>query len=137
MLRKPWAVPERAAHFLPRVERSGVAMPMQDGLYKVHFRTPLGVGSGVVTLLGGKLRGGDSMICYTGTYTQNGNQFAAQVETDAHSPSPVAGMKSVFGPNKANISFLGMSNGNAAQLQGTSPQTPGVPMQATLTWIGP
>ena len=112
-------------------------MPLQDGLYKVHFQTPRGVGDGVVVLQGGKLRGGDSMIYYTGTYTQNGNQFAAQVDTDAHSAPPVPGLQSVFGPNKVHIAISGTSSGNTAQLQGTSPQAPGVPLQATLTWIGP
>jgi hypothetical protein len=45
---------------------------MQNGLYWVEFRTPLGSGAGVVVLQDGNLRGGDSSMYYFGTYTETG-----------------------------------------------------------------
>lgn len=110
-------------------------MAMQDGLYKVQFQTPRGIGFGVVVLQNGQLRGGDSMMYYRGTYTQNADKFSAEVESNAHSHPP--GMISVFGQDHVNISIAGTSSGNTAQLTGTSPQAPGVTLQATLTWICP
>ncbi len=59
-------------------------MPLQNGLYKIEFQTQLGAGSGVVILHDGQLRGGDSMIYYVGTYKQDGDEFSAEVRTDAH-----------------------------------------------------
>jgi hypothetical protein len=41
---------------------------MQTGLYKVNFKTPLGLGAGVVVLENGMIRGGDSSMFYRGTY---------------------------------------------------------------------
>lgn len=39
---------------------------MEEGLYKVLFQTQLGQGTGVVTVREGRLRGGDSVMYYTG-----------------------------------------------------------------------
>jgi len=110
-------------------------MAMQSGLYKVQFQTPRGAGYGVVALDNGELRGGDSMMYYRGKYTENCNQFTAQVEAKQHSQVP--GMSSIFGANNVTISIRGTTSGNSAQLTGNSPQAPGVQMQATLTWLCP
>jgi hypothetical protein len=104
---------------------------MRDGLYKAHFQTPIGSGDGVVVLQDGKLRGGDSMIYYVGSYSQNDDQFAAQVTTNVHSRPP--GMRSVFGRDQANITVQGTTTGDTAQMTGTSPDAPGLTFQATLT----
>jgi hypothetical protein len=40
---------------------------LADGIYSVHFETPLGEGSGVVVVDGDKLRGGDASFAYFGT----------------------------------------------------------------------
>jgi hypothetical protein len=106
-------------------------MPMRDGLYKVHFQTPRGAGDGVIVLKDGQLRGGDSLIYYVGTYTQNGDRFSADVKTDAHSNNP--NMQSVFGMNRVRINITGTTKGDSAQMTGTSPDAPGVNFQASLT----
>lgn len=41
---------------------------LNNGLYRVTFRTPLGEGAGVAVLLDGKIRGGDSAFAYSGRY---------------------------------------------------------------------
>lgn len=106
---------------------------MKDGLYKVHFKTPAGQGAGVVILTGGKLRGGDSSIYYSGNYAIAGDQFTAQVATDAHTKFP--GIASVFGVDRVTISLTGKVAGDSAQMSGTAPEAPGLSFQATLTRI--
>ena len=107
---------------------------LKEGLYCVQFQTPRGAGAGVVVLEGGRIRGGDARIFYTGTYSENGDQFTAQVRTDAHTNTPNAG--SVFGPDKLNISLRGTSSGNAATLSGNAAEAPSVGFHATLRRIG-
>jgi hypothetical protein len=104
---------------------------LTDGFYSVRFQTPLGAGGGVVVLSGGKLRGGDSAIAYSGTYSANGDDFTAQVKTSRH----LVGMPSVFGPDVVNITLKGKSSGNQAQCVGTAPEAPGVSLQTILTRI--
>lgn len=106
---------------------------MQDGLYKAAFKTPMGEGFGVVVLSGGTLRGGDTMMYYVGTYSEDGGQFTASVEVDSHSSVP--GMMSVFGPgkNRVHINLNGTSTGDSATAKGSSPQAPGVAFAVTLS----
>lgn len=106
---------------------------MRDGLYKVAFQTQLGAGAGVVVLQGGKLRGGDSRLYYTGSYTETGDQLTAQVVTELHTNAPGSG--SVFGRDHANISLRGTTKGDSAQVTGTAAEAPGVSFQAVLTRI--
>lgn len=104
---------------------------MKDGLYKVAFQTPLGQGSGVVVLQGGKLSGGDSAMYYVGNYTLNADKFTAEVRTDAHSQAP--GMQPVFGRDQVTIRLTGTTDGDTAKTTGTAPEAPGVSFQASLT----
>ena len=104
---------------------------MQNGLYKVSFQTPSGGGDGVVVLTDGELRGGDAILYYAGTYTQNGDQFSAQVAIDRHSNTP--GMESVFGIDLVTISIVGTSQGDTVQLTGVAAESPGISFQASLT----
>ncbi len=106
---------------------------MRDGLYKVAFQTQLGAGAGVVVLQGGRLRGSDSRIYYTGSYTEAGDQFTAQVATELHTNTP--GLASVFGRDHTNISLRGTTKGDSAQMTGTAAEAPGVSFQAVLTRI--
>ena len=106
---------------------------VRDGFYKIAFQTPLGSGAGVVVLNAGKLRGGDSRITYSGTYVQNGDDFTATVETDAHTNVP--GMGSVFGIDRAHVSLKGKSVGDSATMTGTAREAPGVQLQAALSRI--
>jgi hypothetical protein len=104
---------------------------MQNGLYKVSFRTPIGAGDGVVYLRDGQLWGGDSSMYYRGSYVVAGDQFSAQVTSDIHSRP--AGMESVFGVDHAQISLSGRHTGTAATLSGSSTQAPGVGLTATMS----
>ncbi|MHB8382989.1 MAG: hypothetical protein ACYDC3_11720 [Candidatus Binataceae bacterium] len=106
---------------------------MKDGLYRVHFETQLGAGSGVVVLQAGKLRGGDSRTFYVGTYSENGSQFAAQVVTDKHSDT--SGIFSVFGVDRAHITLTGTTSGDSTKMSGTATERPGIRFGATLTRI--
>jgi hypothetical protein len=106
---------------------------MQDGLYKVEFQTPLGAGAGVVVLKGGKIQGGDSIMYYTGDFTENGHDFTAQVESRRHTYVP--GSHSVFGVDLAHIKLTGKTNGDTAVAQGAAAEAPSVPFQARLSRI--
>lgn len=108
-------------------------MTLSNGLYVANFGTPLGGGAGVVTLSDGKLTGGDSMMSYVGTYTQDADQFSAQLVADKHTDVP--GMESVFGSDHVNISITGHSGSDEAALTGASPQAPGITLQAHLRKI--
>lgn len=101
---------------------------LADGFYVVQFKTPRGSGAGVLMLANGQLRGGDSAIIYTGTYSQAGDQFSAQVSTKRHSQ----GLPSVFGVDTITISLTGKSSDHAASCTGTAA---GVSFQADLSRI--
>lgn len=109
-------------------------MALQNGLYKVSFRTPLGEGNGVIVLQDGQVRGGDSIIYYIGTYTQDGNQFSADVTTDAHSNT--LGLQPVFGKPHVRLNVKGTTQEDSVTLTATSPDAPGVTAQGTLTRLG-
>jgi hypothetical protein len=107
---------------------------MRNGLYKVAFRTPIGEGFGVVVLSDGKLSGGDSSMYYSGSYTQNGDDFRAEVSVATH--TQVSGMRSVFGVPQGTIALTGKSEGDRGTMAGSSPQAPGIAFSAVLTRIG-
>ena len=105
-------------------------MAIENGLYKVAFQTPIGVGYGVVVLRDGQLLGGDSAMFYAGDYDQSGDAFTANIQIDTHSAVP--GFGSVFGVPKAQIKLAGNTANQPLTVSGTSPQAPGVSFQATL-----
>jgi hypothetical protein len=105
-------------------------MSIQEGLYRVTFGTPLGAGFGVAHLADGKLHGGDSMMAYVGTYSDEGGAFTAQVHAFQHSTVP--GMAPVLGTTNAQLSVSGTVNGQAVNGSGTSPQAPGLTLQFQL-----
>ena len=106
---------------------------MRDGLYKVHFQTPLGWGAGVVYAAGGKLWGGDVALFYTGTYSQDGNTVTAEVRTNRHTQS--AGYQSVFGRDQVKITLNGISSADTVKLNGKAAEVPNVAFTAELTRI--
>jgi hypothetical protein len=57
-----------------------------NGKYSAWFRTPLGEGTGVVVLKDGKITGGDTVIAYTGSCNQVGDEFTADISTKRHTP---------------------------------------------------
>lgn len=106
---------------------------MQNGLYKASFQTPMGQGTGVVVIADGSVKGGDSLMCYTGTFQEANNQFTATLHVRKH--SDVAGMFSVFGLNDVHLTLQGTTTDTSATIQGTAAEAPGVRFQAQLTLI--
>lgn len=78
----------------------------------------------------GKLRGGDSMMVYIGSYNENAGTLNVDMKAVAHTAVP--GMASVFGVNNVDISLTGKVDGMHATLLGSSPQAPGVRLSVTL-----
>ena len=109
-------------------------MALQSGLYKVHFLTQAGEGNGVVVMQGGRLRGGDSLMYYVGTYSQEGNNLSAKIATDRHSTMP--GMHPVFGMDRVIITISGTTEGDSAKMAGSAAEAPGVTFSANLTRLG-
>lgn len=104
---------------------------IENGTWVARFATPLGNGAGVVVLTDGKLRGGDSMMTYIGSYNETGDKLNVDMRSVAHTAVP--GTASVFGVNQADISLSGtVSDAMNANLTGTSPQAPGVTLTVTL-----
>ena len=99
------------------------------GLWKATFQTPLGIGYGVVVLGDGKVRGGDSAMFYTGTYSVAGDDVTAQIISDRHSP----GGTSVFGPSRVEINARGKLGAQSIELRGNSPQAPNMTATFKLT----
>jgi T3SS negative regulator,GrlR len=66
---------------------------MEDGLYRVEFRTSDdNWGAGVIHVQAGRLWGGDSAMYYLGTLRQVGGTLAVTIKTDRHTqtlPQPI------------------------------------------------
>lgn len=105
-------------------------MSFEPGLYALTFATPAGQGTGVAYLDGGKLRGGDSMMAYVGSYNENNGTLQADVRAYKYSNAP--GMISVFGVDVVNITLKGKVDGINASLIGTAPEAPGVQLRVTM-----
>ncbi|SDN85104.1 T3SS negative regulator,GrlR [Ensifer sp. YR511] len=106
---------------------------MRNGLYRVHFQTPLGSGAGVVHAIDGKMWGGDAGLYYVGSYTTVGDRLTAVVTTDRHTAHN--GVTSVFGVDKATINLDGRVSGDNISAKGTSPQAPGINFTAELSRV--
>jgi hypothetical protein len=104
---------------------------LENGKYATWFRTPLGEGTGVVTLQDGKITGGDTVIAYTGSFSQAGDDFTADIATKRHTP----GQPSVFGIDNVDLTLTGKSRGATASCRGTSRQAPGMAFEATIIRI--
>ena len=108
-------------------------MTLKNGLYKVTFGTPIGEGYGVIVLRDGAILGGDSTMFYAGTYEQAAENFTASIDIATHSAVP--GFGSVFGVPNAHVDLSGNIVGTSANVNGTSPQAPGVPLRASLQFL--
>lgn len=105
-------------------------MSLENGLYVIRFATPLGDGTGVAYLVDGQLRGGDSMMAYSGDYQGEGDVLTAVVRAYKH--STVADMASVFGVDEVEIHLTGSVSGGTAALTGTAPQAPGIALEVSM-----
>ena len=104
---------------------------LQNSKYSVWFRTPQGEGYGIVSLMDGEVRGGDSISSYIGTYTQEGDNFSATLAVRRHTQGP----PSVFGIDNVDITLSGKSTLTTASCIGTAKQAPSTTLQATLIRI--
>ncbi|PII38669.1 hypothetical protein T190_17185 [Sinorhizobium meliloti CCBAU 01290] len=106
---------------------------MRNGLYRVHFQTPLGMGAGVVHATDGKMWGGDAGLYYVGSYSTEGDRLTAVVSTNRHTAHN--GITSVFGVDKVTINLDGRVSGDSISAKGTSPQAPGLSFTAELSRV--
>ena len=104
---------------------------LQNAEYSVWFRTPEGEGYGNISLMDGDVSGGDTISCYTGTYVQDGDKFAATIAVKRHTQGP----PSVFGIDNVDLTLSGKSTLTTASCFGTANQAPGTILQATLIRI--
>jgi T3SS negative regulator,GrlR len=101
---------------------------LANGKYSAWFRTPLGEGTGTIVLQDGKVSGGDTVIAYSGSYRQDGDDISAEISTKRHTP----GQLSVFGVDEVDIALTGKSTGTMATCRGTSRSAPGVTFEAIV-----
>jgi len=106
-------------------------MGLSDGLYKVSFQTPLGIGFGVAVLNGGTLLGGDSSIYYVGNYVLDGGTISAEITINEH--SAVHGSESVLGTSRATLRLVGTAGDDSARFTGEAREAPGLAFRASLT----
>jgi len=104
---------------------------LADGIYSVHFETPVGQGDGIVVVTGKKIQGGDASFAYYGVLEQTDNGFSIQIETKRHSE----GRASVFNMESVHINLIGKSEGRNAICTGTAEEVPGLIFKAVLKFI--
>jgi hypothetical protein len=107
---------------------------MKNGIYSVHFRTPIGEGTGVAFLKDGTLEGGDAAVYYRGTYSIDGQKFTARIKTGTHNRAP--GGINVMGQDSVTLSLEGTFDSNSnASAQGTAPEAPGVTITVKMARV--
>ncbi|MCR6498428.1 hypothetical protein MUO32_05230 [Shinella sp. CPCC 101442] len=106
---------------------------MRNGLYRVHFTTPLGMGAGVVHAVDGEMWGGDAGIYYRGTYSVAGDTLKATVTTGRH--TNLGNIVSVFGKDQVTINIVGQIQGDSVKAKGSSPEAPGLSFGADLAFV--
>jgi hypothetical protein len=125
-----------AANAGHKVQRAGNALGiriLQAGLYKVQFHTVHGTGSGVIYVIDGKLRGGNSAFAFVGSYSGQGDSIQVRIATERHNDDPQ--FKPLFGTDRITLTLRGKDSGNMIDFEGTALQLPGVAFRATMTRI--
>jgi hypothetical protein len=125
-----------AANAGHKVQRAGNALGiriLQAGLYKVQFHTVHGTGSGVIYVIDGKLRGGNSAFAFVGSYSGQGDSIQVRIATERHNDDPQ--FKPLFGTDRITLTLKGKDSGNMIDFEGTALQLPGVAFRATMTRI--
>ena len=98
-----------------------------NGFYKARFSTPDGEKGGVITLMDGKLFGGNDEIMYLGSYTQNADSFSADLVTKR-----LWVQTSGLFKDDVNIKMVGRTGFSSITCIGSSPQLPNVELKAIL-----
>ncbi|MBS0528728.1 MAG: hypothetical protein JSS22_04985 [Proteobacteria bacterium] len=110
--------------------RPGIdAAMLKNGKYSSWFKTPLGEGTGVVTLCNGKMSGGDIALSYEGSYADDGEHLTASFRAWRHTE----GVPSVFGVDNFDVSLSGKSpSGKVVSCTGFARQAPDLRFDVTL-----
>ena len=106
---------------------------VRQGLYKVDFHTVHGTGCGVVYVMDGKMRGGNSAFAFMGTYTGEGDTIKVKISTQRYNDDP--SFKGLFGIDRVTLTLTGREDGDAAEFEGSALQAPGVAFRAVLNRI--
>ena len=104
---------------------------MINGFYAVQFKSPVGMGGGVIILEDGTIKGVDSTIYYYGSYQESDENFTAELRIDTHLNLP--GHTTVFGIPKADLKISGKIAAGKITGNATSPQAPGINMGFVAT----
>jgi hypothetical protein len=104
---------------------------LRNGKYSVWFKIPLGEGTGSLELGDGKVTGGDTVISYSGSYTEDGDLFTATISTWRHAP----GQPSLFGIDNVDLTITGQSKAKWIACSGTANQAPGLTIEASLVRV--
>lgn len=102
-----------------------------EGFWLVQFKGVQGFGGGAVTLVHGKVFGGDSGFMYSGTYEEQGNTLNAKIHVKRSFP----GTQSVMGQEKFDLELSGTLQGNVIAAKGSIPGT-NLRFEAQLTKHG-
>lgn len=103
---------------------------MKDGLYSVQFATHLNAGAGVLLAMDGRMWGGDAVLYFVGTYTEEGDRMSAKIAAYRHRTIP--GVSSLLGTDYANIALDGFVSGDVVLCTGTAAEIPGLLLKAAL-----
>ena len=106
---------------------------VRQGLYKVDFHTVHGTGCGVVYVIDGKMRGGNSAFAFIGSYMGQGDSIKAKISTERHNDDP--SFRPLFGTDRITLTLAGREDGDTAEFEGTALQLPGVAFRAVLSRI--
>lgn len=106
---------------------------MREGFYKVEFHTVHGTGAGVLYAIAGKLRGGNTGFAFIGSYSGEGNDILARINTRRHNLDPA--IKPLFGTDMITLTLRGRENGDIVDFEGSALQLPGVAFKAVLIRI--
>jgi hypothetical protein len=81
---------------------------IKNGLYSIHIRMLDGIdggNTGVMVLLDGRIRGGDTFFDYVGAYTSANGRWKGEIVNHEHTPSH--GERPVLGGYEVGIGFSG------------------------------
>lgn len=101
---------------------------LKDGTYAAWFKTPLGQGTGIAHVAGGKIWGRDSIMSYSGSCEVDGDRFTAVVALERHTE----GHPTVFGTDDLTLKLEGTCPGKISRFVATAEQVPGVLLEGTL-----
>jgi len=90
-----------------------------EGFWLVQFTGVQGFGGGVVTLIHGKVFGGDSGFIYSGNYSEEGGTLNAKIQVKRSYP----GAQSVMGQDRFNLELAGTLQGDVIAAAGSIPGT--------------